>query len=64
LINEEVRIKYQGSTAEVTVEQQPNQNERKKSAVYLFFLDFSLLLSLHQGKESRENTRHVCTRLD
>jgi hypothetical protein len=38
---------------EVTVAHQLDQGARKKSAVYLFFLDFSLLLSLHQGKESR-----------
>jgi hypothetical protein len=40
--------------AEVTVALQLNQGAGKKRAVYRFFLDFSLLLSLHQGKESRE----------
>ena len=49
----------QGHTAEVTVVLQPNQGQRKKSAVYLFFLEFSLFatsdygcLSLFQDKES------------
>jgi len=32
------------STVEVTVVPTPNQGERKKSAVYLFFLDFLVLL--------------------
>jgi len=47
-------VHHQSSLAEVTVVQKLNQGERKKSGVYLFFLDFSLLLSLHQGKESKE----------
>jgi hypothetical protein len=39
-----------GSTAEVTVAQQLNQDARKKSAVYLFFLD--LLVLLGQAKRT------------
>jgi hypothetical protein len=41
---QELRISYQGSTVEVTVVQKLNQGQRKKSAVYLFFLDFLVLL--------------------
>jgi hypothetical protein len=37
------QINHQGSTVEVTVVQGLNQGERKKSAVYLFFLDFLVL---------------------
>ena len=54
---------HQCSIVEVTVVQKLNQGERKKSAVYprlndavgqVFFLDFSLLLSLYQDKESKQ----------
>jgi hypothetical protein len=34
---------HQGSTVEVTAVPQLNQGKRKKSAVYLFFLDFLVL---------------------
>jgi len=39
-LSEEVRISNQGVTVEVTGILQLNQGGRKKSAVYLFFLDF------------------------
>jgi hypothetical protein len=37
---DELRTSHQGSHAEVTVVLQFNQGERKKRAVYPFFLDF------------------------
>ena len=46
---EAVGIKHQGLNAEATVALQLNQGERKKSDVYLFFLDFLVLLG--QAKE-------------
>jgi hypothetical protein len=39
-----IEFKYQGSPVEATVALQLNQGERKKSDVYLFFLDFLVLL--------------------
>ncbi|MBG9378193.1 hypothetical protein I5907_18285 [Panacibacter sp. DH6] len=41
------------TTAEATVAQKLNQGERKKSAVYLFFPDFLVLL--RQGKRTGNN---------
>src|SRR4051794_23691192 len=52
-----LRISHQGPIVEATVVLQLNQGLRKKRAVYRFFLDFSLLLSLHQGKESKEQIK-------
>jgi hypothetical protein len=43
----------QGSTVEVTGAQQPNQGERKKSAVYLFFLDFLVLFYQEKSTEKQ-----------
>ena len=34
------RVAHQGSIVQFTIVQKLNQGERKKSAVYLFFLDF------------------------
>ena len=41
------------SEVEVTVAQKLNQGERKKSAVYLFFLDFLVLF--YQEKSTEKN---------
>ena len=41
------------TTAQATVAQKLDQGERKKSAVYLFFLDFLVLL--RQGKRTGNN---------
>jgi hypothetical protein len=38
-ISEEDRISHQGLTVQVSIALQLHQGERKKSAVYLFFLD-------------------------
>ena len=51
-IVQEVRISHQGSNAEVTVVRKLNQGIRKKSAVYLFFLDFLVLF--YQEKSTEE----------
>jgi len=50
--------KHQGVTVEVTVALQLNQGERKKSAVYLFFLDFFFVTFFCiKTKESKQKVR-------
>ena len=46
-----IQSDQQSCIAEVTVVRKPNQGERKKSAVYLFFLDFLVLFYQEKSTE-------------
>ena len=48
-----LNLNNQGSTDEKAIVQKSNQGEWKKSAVYLFFLDFLVLF--YQEKSTEEN---------
>jgi len=59
-LSEEDRTSHQGLTVQVTIGLQLHRSERKKSAVYLFFLDlFFVTFFCLDTKESKLESKQI-----